>query len=421
MRPYNTYRKVGTDEMVSSVENTNTISESNNASLSADLLRSLSEPISVDSSFSTFSPLLLSPGAEKEAEKPSAAAVVAPKTEIPARPQPVSASQYREPPILAQVPDLTRLEKRAVAVEVKNVSEKPLAAEVHSESNIAESKIEEKPLESQTFEELMATAAAGIEKMQAEDPVSRPASPAAGKRGFFPQFNWGKARKFLQNRETLKLSLIGLLVCGVIAAAVLYKQDKDANKQELAEFDVPVTSPAEPSVAVAAETPVAASSDFSGNSYAQLDYAPSAVGQESFTDQMRESSVEDYSSPEIYASDDSNYNSVPEARATFALSGEDGARQILPPRAQNAEIAAYPSIPEYSTAPEMASAAPAIGSQYDYNSDNNNYSAENYSVNNYSAPESAVDAYASPTLSDDFDASHSVPYTATGFDPSQIR
>ncbi len=435
MRPYNTYRYLGTEIQEASESKSDSVLESLGASTcsidsSLDVLRTLSTPITVDLTISSrpnrankdneqrqksavaaksaaVSPVLgMTPTAKISAAKTTDNTNSSWKFE--SQPAP---SQFREPPILARVSDFNYSPEQLVSQTgtVQNV-----AVETPIEETVLPS---EKPIEQQSFNELMASAVEGIEKMRIDQSQTAvPVSESNFKR-WSSRIQWGKLTGFFKNKETLKLSSLAVLTVVLVFAGVSYKANRDAsNNDELVEFGVP--APVALTDTVLSESNPASKSDqlpetsavASNNAYSQ---APVSA-QASFTDQMRQESTGEYSSPEIFAAEDNQWNSVPEARATFAISGEESARQIMPPHSN--AVASYPvannelgvnqmgnaSMPAWPSAgsPEIASVAPAIGNQY-------NNSEESYS---------------SPTLTDDFESDpNAVPYTAASYPTNSIR
>lgn len=395
MRPYNAYRNPELSQPVSSVENTLASPETSSAYASFDILRSLSEPITIDCRVEI-------PGLTETPKRTPAPVVHVEKA--PAAPvhsekrNPVSTSSH----VLADKDDDD--------YDCMNDDEYKSQCAKMSKALKPES-------DSPTFEELMARTAEEIARMRAQSSMPQPAHENTPDRQDAPKsetkresnansqvissaepsdqspekkrfFHWDKARKLLFSRESIKLTILTLAVCAVLVSAVIYKQNIANQKGGLSESDVAIeqeSQPAgdiEPSTTAVAEErmfiptpPVINAPEF--DQYSANDQS---ANRQSLTDQMRDDA---YTSP--------IFDSVDQYSQQF-----DSGRALPSPHNANAYANNAPQtvnpMPTYDVGPQYAEVAPAIGIQYNSND------------------------YESPLLEDD-----SVQYSETGYNDNDIR
>ena len=416
MRPYNTYRNPELSEPVSSVENTLTDKMSNSYA-SFDILRSLSESISVDcGSFEISAPTEF----YKTSSVPAQNELIADRTE-----RPVSAPVQKVP-----VEPIKRETTRVTPVAVKS-SEKAVADmdddnyDCMNDPNYRPQSNQE--TNSPSFEELMARTAEGIAKMREEiravyptseiddirekinvaensntsrpqtrtescenvsEPVSKPStdsrSESSMKKGFLSSISWDKTRKLLFSRETIKLTFLSIAVSALIVSAVIYRSSSRQNNNGLPESDDVVMNQSASEIQnnpVQGENELTPSSndDYSWRPQVSDNWASSDdANPRAFTDQMRG----DYHSPTFDATPSGFEYGQNESDGYF--NPEDAGRPLASPHNSNNENnQIVNTLPPYNAEPEYAEVAPAIGAQYNAN-DYESPVLEDDSVSEYS-------------------------------------
>ena len=387
MRPYNTYRNPELSQPVSSVENT-LADRTSNSNAPFDILSSLSESISVDcGSFEISAPTEY----YQTSSAPSHVSFVDPRgreiqtpVESPA-PTPVNREPaIREPSNTTQNTNMSSV--NAVAdMDDDNydcMNDPNYRAQSQNESSAP------------TFEELMARTAEGIARMREEtnracsntennetsksqnrtasvENVSKPEDkPSTGvqseslpKKRFLSGINWGKTRKTLFSRETIKLVFLTVAISVLIVSAVLYKQSPRRNNGLPESEDVVINqSDSEIQDVPVQKNEVAANSgefnDPANDNYWNPSNDNWASSDEpnprALTDQMRG----DYQSPTFDA--DSGYEYNQNASNDFS-NPEDVGRQLSSPHSSN-QFAE--TVPAYNVEPKYADVSPAFGSQY---------------------------------------------------------
>ncbi len=449
MRPYNTYRSSELSQSVSSVENTLADRTSNS---SFDILRSLSESISVDcGSFEISEP--------REYYQTSSvpnhdASVVSGGKEIRTSVESAPAAPVKsEPAKVMQTPDRVGSQVEDGSAENSSFGNKTLSscprgfAPVKPSVNPASDMDDDnydcmndpnyrtqcvKEADSPSFEELMARTAEGIARMREEtravysdsekdemqgkhsvaeksesrsknrtecvenapkaDTKSSTEKPST-KKGFLSSINWDKTRKLLFSREAIKLAFLSIAVSALIVSAVIYRNTSRSNNGLPESDDVAMNQ----SASEIQDVPVQGENELNGSSNA--DYAWSPQNNDSWassdnsnpralTDQMRG----DYQSP-TFDADPSGFEYSQNGTDGY-LTPEDAGRPLAPPHStNNGETQFVDAIPAYNPGSQYAEVAPAIGAQY------------------------SPDEYESPVLEDDTVSG----YSETGYNSNFMR
>lgn len=414
MRPYNTYRNPELSQPVSSVENT-LAEKTSNSSAQFDILRSLSESISVDcGSFEISSPTEY----YQTPSVPSQVEFVDPRvkeTRTSVESAPV-APVNREPVTAPQAP------QKSSVNEVADMDDDDYDCMNDPNYRSQCQKEESSP----SFEELMARTAESIAKMREEtDRVgSNPevkkqnqasksekqeapqssennssrseaqtdASADTSNKSFLSKFSWNNTRKLLFSKETIKLVFLSVAISALIVSAVIYKnsprkdglpesEDVVINQGTDAISNVPVQNAEDSGIGINPN------SQFPASNFGDDDTSV-IPGPRALTDQFRG----DYQSPSFdpepmeyeYSQNDPGMNP----------NSEDSGRQLVSPHSVNYGNNVADSIPDYPAGPQYADVAPAFGSQY------------------------IPDEYASPVLEDDTATGE---YSETGYNSNYMR
>ncbi|MBR5711011.1 MAG: hypothetical protein IKX40_09655 [Thermoguttaceae bacterium] len=386
MRPYNTYRNPELSQPVSSVENTLS-DRTSNSNAPFDILRSLSESISVDcGSFEISEPTEY----YQNSSAPSHVSFVDPRgreIQTPVESAPV-APVNREPAI-----------RESNTAQNTNMSSVNAVADMDDDNYDcmndpnyrAQSQNE---ASAPSFEELMARTAEGLARMREETdraysnsenngtsksqdrtesvenvskskekPSTDAQSKSTPKKRFLSGINWGKTRTTLFSRETIKLVFLTVAISALIVSAVIYKQSPRRNNGLPESEDVVINqSDSEiPDVPVQKNAVAANNDEFndpandnywnpSNDNWASSDEPnPRAL-----TDQMRG----DYQSPTFDADSGYEYN---QTVSNDFSNPEDVGRQLASPHSSN-QFAE--TMPTYNVEPKYADVSPAFGSQY---------------------------------------------------------
>ncbi len=390
MRPYNNYRNPELSQPVSSVENTLT-DRASNSNASFDILRSLSESISVDCGcFEISAPTEYC----QTSSAPSHVAFVDPR------------GKEIRTPVESSAP--TPVNREPAVRETSNMAQKTNMSSVNAVADMDDDNYDcmndpnyraqsSNNSSSPSFEELMARTAEGIARMREEtdraysnsvnNETSQPQSRArtesaenvsksenkpsigvqpesSSKKRFLSRINWDKTRKTLFSREAIKLVFLTVAISALIVSAVIYKKSPSRNSGLPESEDVVINqSDSEISdVPVQKNAVVANNGEFndpandnywnpqSNDSWASSDEPnPRAL-----TDQMRG----DYQLPTFDADSGYEYNQT----VTNDFSNpEDAGRQLSSPHRSN-QFAE--TVPAYNVEPKYADVSPAFGSQY---------------------------------------------------------
>ena len=439
MRPYNTYRNPELSQPVSSVENT-LAEKTQNANAPYDILRSLSESISVDcGSFEISSPT----DYYQTSSVPSHVAFVDSNgAEFQAPVESVSPTPVNREPAIRESSNTAQNTNMSSVNAVADMDDDNYDC-MNDPNYRAQS---QKEVSSPSFDELMARTAESIAKMRQETNrvgsqvesgrtdnslSSRPRSSAhanseirtqnqtartenqelpqrndnennaprseaqpvvsvdTSKKSFFSKFSWSNMKKKLFSKETFKLVFLSVAISVLIVSAVIYKNSPRNNGlPESEDVVINQTADAIPNAPVqnAKNSGMVANYQFpapsSGNDDASVIPSPKAL-----TDQIRS----DYQSPSFdpepmefeYSQNDPETNS----------NSEDSGRQLASPHSVNNVNHVVNSVPEYPAGPQYADVAPAFGSQY------------------------IPDEYASPVLEDDSVSG----YSETGYNSNFMR
>ena len=393
MRPYNNDRNPELSHPVSSVENT-LAEKTSNSNAPFDILRSLSESISVDcGSFEISAPT----ENYQTSSAPSHVAFVDPRgreIQTPvesAAPMPVNREPaIRESSYTAQKTNMSSVNAVADMDDDNYDCMNDPNYRAQSQNNSS----------APSFEELMARTAEGIARMREEndrvysnsenietskpqnrtrtesvEKVSKPEdkpstcarSESLPKKRFLSGINWGKTRKTLFSRETIKVAFLTVAISALIVSAVIYKQSPSRNNGLSESEDVVINqSDSEiPDVPVQKNAVAANNGEFNDpandnywNPQSNDNWASSdEPNPRALTDQMRG----DYQSPTFDADPGFEYNQ--NASNDFS-NPEDVGRQLSSPHSSNNGNQFADAIPVYNVEPKFADVSPAFGSQY---------------------------------------------------------
>ena len=409
MRPYNTYRNPELSQPVSSVENT-LAEKTQNANAPYDILRSLSESISVDcGSFE-----LLTPTERYQSSSISSHVDFVDQNgrEFRTPVESVSSTPVkREPAKAASAPAKSSVNAAADMDDDNYDCMNDPNYRAQSQNNVS----------APSFEELMARTAESIAKMreetqaadssktlssqskgaaepsqpqkQEEKPSIDSRSESSTKKGFLFSTSWNKIRKALFSRETIKLVLLSVAVGALIVSAVIYRNSPHRNNGLSESDDVILEQPADSSQYVSVqgnettdknELNASDSGDYWGSSDDGWS-DPAVSNRQAMTDSFQD----DYKSPSFdanplgYSQNESNDYPIP----------EDAGRQLAPPHNSNNGNQFVETIPVYNSDPQYADVSPAIGAQY------------------------SPDDYESPILEDDTVSG----YSETGYNSNFMR
>lgn len=387
MRPYNTYRNPELSQPVSSVENTLT-EKTSNSNASFDILRSLSESISVDcGSFEISAPTEYYPSSSV----PSHVAFVDPKgKEIRTPVESVPSTPVRkEPSISTQVPRKPSV-NAALDMDDDNY-------DCMNDPNYRTQSVKE--TNSPSFEELMARTAEGIARMREETSAAisdsenskKKQEPANGnnsntirtetksdakpsemesssKKSFGANVSWNNIRKKLFSRETIKLVVLSVAISALFVSAVIYRSSQRRNNG-LPESDDVVVNPAEsiqsdPVQRTATDNNNKFVTSNNGDYWGQSDNNwndPVASNPHVLTDPLQN----DYQSP-TFDGNQIGYDYNQNGSDSY-LNPEDAGRPLASPHNSNNGNQFAETIPAYNVEPKYAEIAPAIGSGYNPN------------------------------------------------------
>ena len=381
MRPYNTYRNPELSQPVSSVENTLT-DRTSNSYASFDILRSLSESISVDcGSFEISEPT-------EYCQTPSATSHVAfvdPRVkEIRTPVESAPAAPVNRGPVKEQEP--VKSSVNAVAdIDDDNydcMNDPNYRTQSSNNTN------------SPSFEELMARTAESIAKMREENRAVmsnselpkekrevasdskqntirtetrsdvKASEPAAAPKKRW--VNWEKTRKALFSRETVKLVVLSVAISVLFVSAVIYKNNQRRNNGLPETEDVVMDQSSD-----ATQNPVQVNkitnSDNEFKASNNSDYwtpadnnwnDPVAPNQQAMNDPLQD----EYQSPSF----DVNPIGYEFSQDDFS-NPEDAGRQLAPPHSSNNRNQYAETMPTYNVEPKYAEVSPAFGSQYNPN------------------------------------------------------
>lgn len=443
MRPYNTNRNPELSQPVSSVENT-LAEKTQNANAPYDILRSLSESISVDcGSFEISSPA----DYYQTSSAPSHVAFVDSNgAEFQTPVEKVSPTPVKREPAIRESSNTAQNTNMSSVNAVADMDDDDYDC-MNDPNYRAQS---QKEVSSPSFDELMARTAESIAKMRQETDragsqvesdraesasSSRPRSVASdaaisnsetrnqnhtsrtenleipkrndnentaprseaqsdvsvdtSKKSFFSKFSWSNMRKKLFSKETFKLVFLSVAISVLIVSAVIYKNSPRNNGlPESEDVVINQASDAIPNAPVqgAENSGMVANSQFPA-SRTEGDDASVIPGPRALTDQFKG----DYQSPSFdpepmeyeYSHNDPGMN----------LNSEDSGRQLASPHSVNYGNHVADSVPEYPAGPQYADVAPAFGAQY------------------------IPDEYASPVLEDDTVSG----YSETGYNSNYMR
>ncbi len=408
MRPYNNYRNPELSQPVSSVENTLT-DRASNSNASFDLLRSLSESISVDcGSFEISAPTECC----QTSSAPSQVAFVDPRgKEIRTPVESAPAAPVKSEPVkVIQTPVESSVNAMS---DMDDDNYDCMNDPNYRTQNVKESN-------SPSFEELLARTAESIAKMREETGSAisnseapqkerettnenkcntirtesksdvKPTQPAPSQKKRW--INWEKTRKALFSRETFKLVFLSVAISALIVSAVIYK--KNTRNNGLQESgDVVMTQ----SVSKIQSAPVQGNgttentenkASNNGNYWGQSENEwsdPVVSNRQTMTDSFQD----DYQSPTFDA------NQYSQNESDGYLNPEDAGRQLASPHSSNNNNNQFvDAMPTFSAGPQYAEVSPALGAQY------------------------SPDEYESPVLEDD---SVSGGYSETGYNSNFMR
>lgn len=408
MRPYNNYRNPELSQPVSSVENTLT-DRASNSNASFDLLRSLSESISVDcGSFEISAPTECC----QTSSAPSQVAFVDPRgKEIRTPVESAPAAPVKSEPVkVIQTPVNSSVNAMS---DMDDDNYDCMNDPNYRTQNVKESN-------SPSFEELLARTAESIAQMREEtgsaisnseapqkerettnenkcntirtesksDVKPTQSAPSPKKRWI----NWEKTRKALFSRETFKLVFLSVAISALIVSAVIYKKNTRSNGLQES-GDVVMTQ----SVSKIQSAPVQGNgttentenkASNNGNNWGQSENEwsdPVVSNRQTMTDSFQD----DYQSPTFDA------NQYSQNESDGYLNPEDAGRQLASPHSSNNNNNQFvDAMPTFSAGPQYAEVSPALGAQY------------------------SPDEYESPVLEDD---SVSGGYSETGYNSNFMR
>ena len=372
MRPYNTYRNPELSQPVSSVENTLT-DRTSNSNASFDILRSLSESISVDcGSFEISEPTEYC----QTSSVPSQVSFVDPRgkeIQTPVESAPAA-------PVNREPAKVVKSSVNAVADvdddDYDCMNDPNYRAQSSNNTN------------SPSFEELMARTAESIAKMREETEAARSNSeptkekreavsdskrtirtetlsdvkasePAAAPKKRW--VNWEKTRKALFSRETVKLVVLSLAISVLFVSAVIYKNNHRRNNG-LPETEDVVMDQSPDAIQNQVQVNKITNSDNefkasnNSDSWTPADNSwndPVAPNRQALNDPLQD----EYQSPSF------DVNPMEFSQDDFS-NPEDVGRQLAPPHSSN-QFAE--TMPAYNVEPKYAEVSPAFGSQYNPN------------------------------------------------------
>ena len=411
MRPYNNYRNPELSQPVSSVENTLT-DRASNSNASFDLLRSLSESISVDcGSFDISAPTEYC----QTSSAPSQVAFVDPRGKeirtpvesAPAAPVKSKPAKVMQTPVESSVNAISDMDDdnydcmndpnyRTQNVKESNSPsfEELLArtaesiAQMREETGSAISNSEASQKERETTNENKCNT---IRTESRSDVKPTQPAPSPKKRWI----NWEKTRKALFSRETFKLVFLSVAISALIVSAVIYKKNTRSNGLQES-GDVVMTQ----SVSKIQSAPVQGNgttentenkASNNGNYWGQSENEwsdPVVSNRKTMTDSFQD----DYQSPTFDA------NQYSQNESDGYLNQEDAGRQLASPHSSNNNNnnnnQFVDAMPTFSAGPQYAEVSPALGAQY------------------------SPDEYESPVLEDD---SISGGYSETGYNSNFMR
>ena len=404
MRPYNSYRNPELSQPVSSVENTLTDRTSNS---SFDLLRSLSESISVDcGSFEISAPT----GYYQPSFTPSQVAFVDPRgKETRASVESAPAAPVKSEPQTPEKPSVNA----ASDMDDDNY-------DCMNDPNYRTQCVKE--TDSPSFEELMARTAEGLAKMREEihaaensntsrsqvrtewgENAPKPKtsidsqSESSTKKGFLSSISWDKTRKLLFSREAIKLAFLSIAVSALIVSAVIYRNSSRHNNGLPESDDVVMNQSASEIQDASVQGNIVNSNNGEFKDSANDNYwnpqnndswaSSDDANPRALTDQMRG----DYQSPTFDADAGFEYN---QNVSNDYSNPEDAGRPLSSPHISNNGNQYVDAIPAYNPGPQYAEVAPAIGAQY------------------------SPDEYESPVLEDDTATGE---YSETGYNSNYMR
>ena len=373
MRPYNNYRNPEVSQPVSSVENTLT-DRASNSNASFDILRSLSESISVDcGSFEISAPTEY----YQSSSTPSHVAFVDPR-----------GKEIRTPVESAPSAPVNREPAKVVKSSVNAVAD--VDDDDYDCMNDPNYRTQSSNnTNSPSFEELMARTAESIAKMREENDAAwsnsepqkekretvsentcnpirteTPSDVKASEPTAAPKkrwVNWEKTRKALFSRETVKVVVLSVAISVLFVSAVIYKNNQHRNNGLPETEDVVMDQPSDAiqnSVQVNKMTDSANEFKASNNSdsWTPADNNwndPVAPNRQALNDPLQD----EYQSPSF------DVNPMEFSQDDFS-NPEDVGRQLAPPHSSN-QFAE--TMPTYNVEPKYAEVSPAFGSQYNPN------------------------------------------------------
>ncbi len=388
MRPYNTYRNPELSQPVSSVENT-LADRTSNSNEPFDILRSLSESISVDcGSFEISEPTEY----YQNSSAPSHVSFVDPRgREIQTPVESAAPAPVKREPAIREASNTAQNTNKSSVNAVADMDDDNYDC-MNDPNYRAQSQNE---ASSPSFEELMARTAEGLARMREENdrvysnseknetsksqdrartesvenvskPKDKPSTDAQSKslpkKRFLSGINWGKTRTTLFSRETIKLVFLTVAISALIVSAVIYKQSPRRNSG-LPESEDVVINPASETPDVPVQKNEVAANNGEFNDPANDNYwnlsndnwvSSDDPNPRALTDQMRG----DYQSPTFDADPGYEYNQ--NASNDFS-NPEDVGRQLSSPHSSN-QFAE--TMPTYNVEPKYADVSPAFGSQY---------------------------------------------------------
>ena len=451
MRPYNTYRNPELSQPVSSVENT-LAEKTQNANAPYDILRSLSESISVDcGSFEISSPT----DYYQTSSVPSHVAFVDSNgAEFQAPVESVSPTPVNREPAIRESSNTAQNTNMSSVNAVADMDDDNYDC-MNDPNYRAQS---QKEVSSPSFDELMARTAESIAKMRQETErvgsqmesgcaenssfgnntsSSRPRSVApnaavsnsetrtqnqasrtenqelpqrsdnennaprseaqpvvcvdTSKKSFFSKFSWSNMKKKLFSKETFKLVFLSVAISVLIVSAVIYKNSPRKNGLPESE-DVVINQTAD----AIPNAPVQSAKNSGMVAKANSQFPAPSAGNDDATvipspKALTDQIRSDYQSPSFDPEPmEFEYSqNDPETNSN----SEDSGRQLASPHSVNNVNHVVNSVPEYPAGPQYADVAPAFGSQY------------------------IPDEYASPVLEDDSVSG----YSETGYNSNFMR
>ena len=403
MRPYNAYRNSELSQQVSSVENT-LPGKTSNSNSPFDILRSLSESISVDCGSFEISEL-----SEYTNESHAGATSCGRPTSCELRGEDRKNREVKN--------EKRNPERRIPNTELKKSVVFPVTGtpdiddDEYDCMNDPNYRVQcQNEVKSPSFEELMARTAEGIAKMREEtaaaisnsearkekleaprknankinspQPEARTVDSAeASKKSFLSKFSWEKTRKALFSKETIKLVFLSAALSALIVSAVIYKNSSRQNNGLPETEDVVVNQNATPvtNSALQDNNPSSNLQSVSNIPSPNLGYGDSSdmPNPRALTDQMRD----DYQSP-TFDQNPLEYQYSQNGSNGFSGS-EDAGRQLISPHSVSYGNQVVESMPVYPAEPQYAEVSPAFGSQYNPN-DYESPVLEDDGVNGYS-------------------------------------